>query len=189
MKSEPEIKSETPMSEMVLEASFSEIMNSHGRLKLLSPGQDSRNLSFENSSITHTVEPPDFPGTSKMKNKESLLGPKAPATRRLICETLKYSSRNPTFYPQPSPPPLSSVQPAPLPPQLHHAPAYPALAARHSQFASALPDCPSKSASNSRDPGPGARLCKRTRHRFFPLRDCWKRDPGDHLRAKCLRHT
>ena len=73
MKSETEIKSETSMSEMVLEASFSEIMNSHGRPKLVSPGQDGRNLSFENSSITHTVEPPDFPGTSKMKNKESLL--------------------------------------------------------------------------------------------------------------------
>src|SRR6266550_329329 len=73
MKSDPDIKSGTSMSEMVLEASFGEIMNSPERLKSVSPGQDSRNLSFENSSITHTVEPPDFPGTSKMKNKESLI--------------------------------------------------------------------------------------------------------------------
>src|SRR5207302_6510485 len=72
MKSETEIKSETSMSEMVLEASFSGIMYSPGRLKLVSPGQDSRNVSFENSSITHTVEPPDFPGNSKTKNKENL---------------------------------------------------------------------------------------------------------------------
>ena len=48
---------------------------------------------------------------------------------------------------------------------------------------------PSKSASRSRGPGPGVRLCKKTTRRSFRRPDCWKPDPAGRLRAKCLRRT